>query len=152
MRTTLAVGAGEHERRRRANRVRFAEQFRYGPWGIGPHPELLGRRVAELRPAKRGRSRAYFDGRGPLLMDPASDFVPSWATGRIRGDARRRRRDLALAVNGLVVAVGTSVRLRGSSVEGFALLFPEWALRPGANRRRLYAVRAVRGRLRLRAL
>jgi hypothetical protein len=43
-------------------------------------------------------------------------------------------RDLAVAVNGRIQAVGRSFHLRGRPTEFFSMIVPESALRPGRNR------------------
>jgi hypothetical protein len=61
----------------------------------------------------------------------------------------RTERDLAVAVNGRVRAVGRSVRLRGGHDELFSVLVPEHALRQGRNSVRVYEVTGRGSRLAL---
>jgi hypothetical protein len=50
-------------------------------------------------------------------------------------------RDLAVAVNGRIRAVGRSFHLRGRHTEFFSLLVPESVLRAGRNRLEVLEVR-----------
>jgi Sulfatase len=118
----------------------------YGdPWAsafrIGPHPELLGDRVRATLP----RSAQVY---GELVVnaprfndvDPRGQVVPTRVAGRIEGSRPGAVRDLAVAVNGRVWAVGRSFHLRGRPRELFSLIFPERALRRGDNRLQLLEV------------
>ncbi len=62
--------------------------------------------------------------------------------GSLTGAKRGQKRDLAVAVNGRIEAVGRTFRLRGSSKESYALMVPELALKPGRNTVELYEVTA----------
>ena len=66
-------------------------------------------------------------------------------TGRLTGSPPEVLRDLAVAVNGRIRAVGRSFRLRGRRTEYFSMLVPETSLRPGRNRVELFEV-GSRGR------
>jgi hypothetical protein len=77
---------------------------------------------------------AHVSSRGRLL--------PTRVTGQIHGVPVGRHHDLALAVNGRIRAVGRSFDLTQKQREFFSFLVPETALRPGANRLELFAVRA----------
>jgi hypothetical protein len=121
----------------------------YGdPWTrayrIGPHRELLDRRVGRLRVG--GRSTASAD----LVHDseyahvsPRQTLQPTRVIGKLHGIPVGRHPDLALAVNGRIAAVGRSFDLTQERLEFFSLIFPETALRPGRNRLELFEVRAA---------
>jgi hypothetical protein len=113
------------------------------PWAsayqIGPHPELLGDRVqavprSGLVHAEMVNARLVND------VDPRGPLVPTRVVGRIEGGLPGEVRDLAVAVNGRVWAVGRSFHLRGRPAELFSLIFPERALRRGDNRLQLLEV------------
>jgi hypothetical protein len=53
--------------------------------------------------------------------------------GDVRGGRRGAKHDVAVAVNGVVRAVGRTWYLRGSRAEHFALNVPEESLREGSN-------------------
>ena len=114
------------------------------PWAmayrIGPHPELLGDRVGT--PAPSGRVRGVLVNPGLVnRVDPRGPMVPTRVMGRIEGGRPGAERDLAVAVNGRVRAVGRSFHLRGRRPELFSLIFPERALRRGDNRLQLLEVK-----------
>jgi hypothetical protein len=67
-------------------------------------------------------------------------MVPTRVMGRIEGSPPGEERDLAVAVNGRVWAVGRSFHLRGRPLELFSLIFPERALRRGDNQVQLLEV------------
>ena len=119
--------------------------------GIGPYRGLIGEQLAELDPAPAGRVRADFvAGRRLRRVRPESGLVPTQLAGTIRGGRPGSRRNLAVAVNGTVRAVGRTWRLRGQRQERFALNLPEAALLRGRNRVVLMEVR--RGGKALRVL
>jgi hypothetical protein len=94
-----------------------ARLLRDGVYGIGPRPELLGRRV----PVAPGARRIEVDGDSPLL--------PSFLTGPAGG--LRPDAELAVAVNGRVEATTRAYREDGRSL--YAALVPPSSLRDGAN-------------------
>jgi hypothetical protein len=112
----------------------FARVYR-----VGPHRELLGRRVAQLRVRPSATARVEIDGRSLLsAVDPDSGFLPSYLEGRLTGRLPRRL-ELAVSVNGMIAAVTRTFRQHGQT--RFAALVPERALRPGANDVAVFAVR-----------
>jgi hypothetical protein len=118
--------------------------------GIGPNRGLLGRDVAGLARAAGSGGRASI-ARGELLSNvrPSSRLLPTQIAGLIRGGPGGPR-DLAVAVNGTIAAVGRSFRLAGRASESFAFMVPEDALRDGHNRVEVFEVVGGR-RLRLLA-
>jgi hypothetical protein len=68
--------------------------------------------------------------------------LPTRVTGRLEGVPVGEHRDLALAVNGRIRAVGRSFDFVKQRFEFFSFMVPESALRPGANRLELFEVRA----------
>ena len=60
--------------------------------------------------------------------------MPTQVAGRIRGSGAARERDIAVAVNGRIEAVGRSFHLRGEEVESYSVMVPEDSLREGRNR------------------
>jgi hypothetical protein len=109
---------------------------------IGPNADLIGR--APTAPA-RGSSgavglRARFWGpRRFLDVDARGHRVPASIIGWLDGRAKVGR-DLAVAVNGRIAAVGKSFHAIGSHGMNFSLLAPESAFRQGFNDVRLYEV------------
>lgn len=117
-----------------------------GLFGIGPNGALLGREVASLG-ARAGEARAELEQEAALgAVDLAAPVVPARLTGRIVGEGPARR-DLAVGVNGRVVAVASSYPAVGD--ERFSVLVPESSLRQGANDVELFWVRSPRELVRL---
>jgi hypothetical protein len=140
----ISNSRAEFERRRERLRLWRARKYGTGaeselmfgdPWAsayrIGPHPELIGRRVDRVA---AGAAHAEIANLGLTAhVDPSARILPTRVTGRLPGTAPGAMRDLAVAVNGRIQAVGRSFHLRGRRTEFFSLLVPESALRPGAN-------------------
>jgi hypothetical protein len=116
---------------------------------LGPHRELLGRRVADLivHPSTAG---AQIDGRAFLnAVDPDAEFVPTFLAGTITG-RHPSQLDLAVALNGRIAAVTKTFSQDGKTE--FSALYPESALRRGRNAVDVFAVRRARGKLLLEQL
>ena len=135
----LLVSAQSLERRRRTLVRRKLAMFGSGDWralysGIGPNRALLGRDVAGLRPVGRGTIGATIAQAGDMRdVRPASIILPTQVAGLIRGGRPGARRDIAVAVNGRIRAVGRTFYLQGAPRESFSVMVPESALRAGRN-------------------
>lgn len=151
----VRIGLPELDRRRAARRREWARLYGTGaestllygdPWArayrIGPHTELLDRPVASLR-VERGGAVTAEVANASLLAHVARDgkYFPTRVTGPLRGIPADEHRDLALAVNGRIRAVGRSFDLWWKRREYFSFMVPETALRPGHNRLELFEVR-----------
>jgi hypothetical protein len=121
-------------------------------FGLGPNHELVRRDVSELRVADAGAERAEVDQEGELrAVNLAGGYVPARLTGRVSGTDGEAPRDLAVSLNGRIVAVARSFVFEGE--ERVSVLVPESELRSGANDVELYWVtRAPAGELTLRTL
>jgi hypothetical protein len=152
-RRVVSIDREEFERRREAVRRRRAATFGTGarserafgdPWAgayrIGPHPELLGRRPTGV--VASGGVHAEL-ANAALLADvrPSERILPTRVAGRVEGGPPGAVRDLAVAVNGRIRAVGRSFHLRGREQEYLSLMVPETALRRGRNHLELLEVR-----------
>jgi hypothetical protein len=147
-RHTYLVDAPSFERDKRAALQRKLSLFAAGLYAVGPRPELLGRRVADLQPLPRGRERALIAAPGRYRdVDPATGFLPTHVAGTVQGGRRRGGRIVALGVNGRIAATGLTFALEGSNEEQFSLFIPEKALRPGSNRLSLLLVNGDRLRV-----
>ena len=109
-----------------------------GDWGslftaFGPHRELIGSQVADVRRAANARATLSL-ARSYARVHRASGVVPTQVAGRIRGSRPNHERDIAVAVNGRIAAVGRSFHLRGQAVESYSVMVPENSLREGRNR------------------
>ena len=132
----LRVPADEFERDRQAVVDRHLGLFgtgRDGPerlYGIGPNPELIGRPASEAGkklPVDLSFASEYRNVR------PASGFVPTHVTGTVRGGGDAKR-NIAVAVNGTIVAVGNTFTLAaGTEGEIVSVMVPETAFRAGEN-------------------
>ncbi|MDQ4049542.1 MAG: hypothetical protein M3131_09220, partial [Actinomycetota bacterium] len=99
-----------------------------------------------LRPEGLGRLRAGIVGAADMrAVGPASLILPTQVAGPVSGGARGAKRDVAVAVNGTIEAVGRTFYLRGSTQESYAMMVPETAMRPGANSVEVFEV-SNRGR------
>jgi sulfatase-like protein len=135
-----------YERKRRAALAQKTSLFRHGMYGIGPHPELIGKDVSAQAAATASGLRAQITPElGGLLgkVDTKSSFLPANITGRLTGDRARRGLPLALALNGKVVAMGWSAMLKGDKHVYFSFFAPPDAFRDGANRAEIFAVSAA---------
>jgi hypothetical protein len=162
----IKIRAGALERRRRGNiRHRLglfgtggSSFLAYGdPWAsvypVGPHKELVGRKTSSLPRARRGKVRAtVVNARATRSVRAGSIVIPTEIGGPLRGGRRGARRDLAVAVNGTIGAVGRTFHLRGSRTESFDVVVPEGLLHPGNNDVRVFEVVGKRSAPHLRPL
>jgi Sulfatase len=119
--------------------------------GIGPHRGLLGRSAGELaRAAGAGVRAAIVQEDLFANVRRGSGVLPAQIAGDLSGGSPGEKRDVAVALNGRIEAVGRSFYLRGDPTEHFALMVPESALREGRNSVELFEVVAGE-RLRLLA-
>ena len=77
-------------------------------------------------------------------VTPGDTLFPTRVTGPLRGVPFGEHRDVAVAVNGRIRAVGRSFDLWWRGREYFSLMVPETSLRAGRNRVELFEVRAGR--------
>jgi Sulfatase len=150
---TVTIGGAELLRRRAAHRREHAELLGTGaesallygdPWAqayrVGPRPDLLGLRIAQVRTrtGRRGAVRAANAGlanRGLYPHVSRHDRVfPTRVTGSLHDVAPGEHRDLALAVNGRIRATSRSFDFGRGAPEYYSFQLPETALRPGPNR------------------
>jgi hypothetical protein len=139
------------ERRRRWRAAKFGtgaqSTQRFGdPWAaayrIGPNQQLLDTAVRRTALARSSSLRTDLANAALLAdVDPSERIVPTRVTGRLLGSPPGAVRDLAVAVNGRIRAVGRSFRLRGRRWEYFSLIVPESSLRAGRNSLELLEVR-----------
>jgi hypothetical protein len=150
----LRISAGELARRRAALLRLRLRRFGSGSWdrlytGIGPNRALIGRAVAELAvaPGGSGGLKATIAGaRDMRSVDPRSLVLPTQVAGPIAGGEASTTRDVAVAVNGRIEAVGRSFHLHveadeaDRAGESFAVMVPERSMRPGRNRVEVFEV------------
>jgi hypothetical protein len=150
----VSIDREEWERRREELRRWRARKFGTGaqselvfgdPWAsayrVGPHPELLGDEVLGTLPRSSVVRGELANAELLRTVDPRRQVLPTRVVGRLEGSPPGAVRDLAVAVNGRIRAVGRSFHLRGRRPEFFSLIVPERALQRGANRLELLEVR-----------
>jgi Sulfatase len=130
-------GRGWRARRAAVVRRRLRE-LGSGDWAslftaFGPHRDLIGRRVEDVRAASGVRTTLSL-ARSFAKVRRSHGVVPCQIAGRIRGSSPERERAIAVAVNGRIEAVGRSFHLRGEKVESYSVMVPEESLREGRNR------------------
>lgn len=149
--TRPALDAMRHTALRR--RLALFGAGRRSLFDFGPNRGLLLRRLASLRVIGGGRMRATLNGASDYRnVDTREAFLPAHVTGRILGRRSGRRRNVAVAINGVVRGVSRSVRVRGVRGELYSVLVPETALAPGPNAVEVFAVSRSRGRRLLRRI
>ena len=99
---------------------------------FGPHRQLIGQRVEDARTASGVRATLSL-ARSFRRVRRSSGVVPREIAGRIRGSGPTTERDIAVAVNGRIAAVGRSFHLRGEKVESYSVMVPETAMHEGRN-------------------
>ena len=114
---------------------------------FGPNRWLRGRPVASLRVVEGGPVRARLsDPEDYTRVRLTAGFLPAHPTGEITGGRAGSRRDIAVAINGVISGVTRSVRLRGRVSEYFSVLIDPRSLRQGRNQVEVFAVsRSSRG-------
>jgi hypothetical protein len=140
------AGKREFEAKQAATVRRMIGLFGEGDPGkifrFGPNKELIGRRASALPKASGGGAKADVFRSGDLRdVDLKSGFIPLEVGGRITGGGAPKKRDLAVAVNGRIAAVGESFPgPLNKDVENYAMFAPESAFRNGRNRVEVYEV------------
>ena len=131
----LRIPAAEFERERQAIIDRNLRLLGTGAedrlFEIGPNPELIDRTTADagLEPldVELAHATDYRD------VDPESGFVPAHVVGRVVGDGNGGR-EIAVAVNGTIAAVGETFTLAESDEgELVSVMVPPDAFRAGRN-------------------
>jgi hypothetical protein len=104
-----------------------------GLYGIGPRPDLLGKSVSELSPQPAGDVTATMQEPERFRdVDPESFFCPCQIAGRMKGESPENR-DIAVALNGTIVATGKSFKNLGPNKLNWSVMLPEDKLRAGRN-------------------
>jgi hypothetical protein len=110
-----------------------------GLYGIGPHRELHGTPFDRWRKLPANGTRALLDSPGRLRnVRLSSGFVPVNLMGRISGRDSGKALELAVAVNGTVVATAPTFSTRGRRL--FSVQIPEASLHDGGNQVRFFAI------------
>jgi Sulfatase len=139
----LSAGVDAIDRQRAAA---LAEQLRLfgtgssfpGLGGPGRRDELIGKRVADVGARPGGAELVVADAALFQDVDPASGVVPAFVTGGAPGLGLGDHREVAVAVNGRVAAVGQTFDTDDGQT--FAIMVPDRVLRPGRNDVRAFEV------------
>jgi Sulfatase len=149
----VRISGRRWEARRRAVVRRRLNELGSGSWAslytrLGPQRSLLGQETGAVAASAPGAVSAGIAAAGSYArVRRASGLVPAQVAGSLRGGGAGEERDLAVAVNGRIEAVGRSFHLAGDATEYFGLNVPEAALREGRNRIEVFEVTAS-GKLR----
>ena len=124
--------------------------FDKGLFSIGPHPELLGRPLAELRIGPPAEVDIRLDQPEHFRhVDLGSRYLPAHIFGRARWAKPPARLDLAIAVNGVVRA--TTRTFNEKDGERFVAMVPEQSFIPGDNAIAAFVVESSGAELTLHA-
>jgi sulfatase-like protein len=152
----LTLPAAQLHSRRRLVRDAQARLLGTGAWAgvfrIGPHPDLIGRAVGSEAVAATGATASFSVPRGLSHVRTRAASAHTGASGRIGGGLPGQTRDLAVAVNGRIAAVGRSFHLDRDPQEYFQLGYPERSLHGGRNTVALYEVTGSGSGIRLARL
>jgi Sulfatase len=139
----LKIPAAEFERDQQAiiNRnLRLFGTGREGPdriYRVGPHQDLIGKPASaagEKLPVELSYATDYEN------VDPESGYIATHVVGRV-GGREDPGRDIAVAVNGTIAAVGSTFTLAvGDEGELVSVMVPESAFRDGRNRVEVFSV------------
>ena len=133
----VRMPAARWKAQRRAVVRRRLRHLGSGDWAslytsLGPHRELIGRDVTNARSTHGTRATISLS-HSFAQVRRSSGVVPCQIAGRIDDSGPAQERDLAVAVNGRIEAVGRSFHLKGETAESYAVMVPEDALRDGRN-------------------
>ena len=143
--STVRISGKSWRARRAAVMRRRLRQLGSGDWaslftGVGPNRELIGTPVDPVSSAGTRRATLsltrYF-----RRVRRRSGMVPAQIAGRVQVADGKPERDIAIAVNGRIEAVGRTFHLRGESAESYAVMVPESSLKEGRNRIEVLEVR-----------
>lgn len=130
----------------RAKREELEEKVRLfgvgadGPeriYAVGPNQSLLGR---SARSAGESEARvALVGGEAFEDVDPEGEVIPTWVVGTVAGGSGEKK-DVAVAVNGTIRAVGNTFTLATGGDELVAVMIPPSALEAGRNEVEVFEV------------
>ena len=135
----IRLSGEQFEREKRAELDKKIRLFGTGADGpdriyrIGPNQQLVGKQAATLDSGEPSAGKAsLLDAGGLRDVDRSSGLVPTWIVGRVAGGGGPRR-DIAIAVNGTVRAVGNTFTLATGGGEILAVMVPQSSIRDGRN-------------------
>jgi hypothetical protein len=133
----VRMTAARWKAQRRAVVRRRVRNLGSGDWAslytsLGPNRQLIGQDVTNARNPPGTRATISLS-RSFARVRRSRGLVPCEIAGRIHDSGPTRERNLAVAVNGRIEAVGRSFHLKGETTESYAVMVPEDALRDGRN-------------------
>jgi hypothetical protein len=138
----LRIPAKEFERDQRKIVERNLRLFGTGADGperiyrIGPNQDLIGKPASAAGPKLPVELVSAHDYEN---VEPDSNYIPTHVIGRIRGPDKSPR-DIAVAVNGTIAAVGNTFKLAvGDEGELVSVMVPESAFTQGRNTVEVFA-------------
>ncbi len=141
----IKMPADEYERRTQAKIDERLAKFGTGSEGrdriyrIGPNQDLIGKQAKPLEAGTADGKASLVDAGEYAKVDKRTPTIPIWITGNISSGSGPPR-DLAVAVNGKIAGVGSSLKLATGGGEIFGLLVPPDSFRDGKNEVVVYAV------------
>jgi hypothetical protein len=138
----VTLSLAEYRRRAAADVAAKERVFGKDPYAIGPHPELLGRRIAPSADPAAGLHAELIDPGRLDAVDTTATVLPAAVSGRLTGTGARVGLPLALTLDGRVVATGSSARLKDDASTYFSFIVPPTAFHRGRNVPRVYLVTA----------
>ena len=109
-------------------------------YDFGPNRRLRGRPL-KLPIVGGGHLKATLNEAAEYArIRPGASFLPIHITGRITGGPPHARRDIAVAINGVVRGVTRSARIRRNPGEYYSVLVDPRALQKGRNEIEIFAV------------
>ena len=129
--------------RRSRDVLRQAATFGTGSFAavyrVGPHREIVGRRVSSMRVRAGLGARAKITDEALLrAVEPTAEILPTYIDGLLTGTAAQTL-DLAIAVNGRIEAVTRTFRQNNKTL--FSAFVRERSVRAGRNVVDIFAVR-----------
>ena len=133
----VRMTAARWKAQRRAVVRRRVRNLGSGDWtslytSLGPNRELIGHDATNARNPPGTRATISLS-RSFARVRRSRGLVPCQIAGRIHDSGPTQERNLAVAVNGRIEAVGRSFHLKGETTESYAVMVPEDALRDGRN-------------------
>jgi hypothetical protein len=132
------------EYRRRAAAELAAKERVFGEdvYAVGPHRELLGRRVTPGADPPAGLHAGLIAPDRLDAIDLTAPVLPAAISGRLTGSGVRAGLPLALTLDGRVVATGLSARVKDDPRTYFSFMVPPAAFHRGRNVAGVYLVTA----------
>lgn len=107
---------------------------------VGPNQQLVGQQVSALDVTGASDAKVALTDPGAYDdVDTKGAALPTWVTGKVSG-GNGEKRDVAIAVNGVVRAVSNTFQLANSSEELISALIPPSSLHDGSNSIEVYEV------------